>query len=169
MINKREFFNKLKKNRFLVLAISVIVISGVYYGAQKAIDAYNFKSDGDWGEFDDVGNEVEHGEQEVENKGWFEKLFGGDKEVEDVISGEDEWVKEDGVEEGAVTENNAGEADDSGKVPEDEVELELEETVESATDIEGKAWQEDASSSAEEKIYVYITGEVNVPRSCNFK
>lgn len=163
MINKRELFRKLKKNRFLVLAISVIVITGVYYGAQKAIDLYSFNSNSDFVEFEDVGNEVVNGEQEVENKGWFEKLFGGGEGVKEVRSGEDEGVKEDGVEDGAGTEDNAGEADNSGKVPEDEVDLELEETVEGVTDADENLEQEDGSSGDEEKIYVYITGEVNVP------
>ena len=144
MINKRELFKKLKKNRFLVLAISVIVITGVYYGAQKAIDSYSFKSDDEWTEF--------------------EKLFGGDEDD----------VQEVGVEEGVGAEDNDGEgaseADNSGKMPEDEVDLELEEMEESATDVEEKAGQEgEENSGAEEKIYVYITGEVNVPRSSNFE
>jgi transcription elongation GreA/GreB family factor len=48
MINKREIVRKLKKNRMLVLIISVIVISGVYYGIQKAIDSYNFNSNSEF-------------------------------------------------------------------------------------------------------------------------
>ena len=171
MINKREFFRKLKKNRFLVLAVSVIVITVVYYGAQKAIDSYNFKSNSDWVEFEDVGNEAKFESEKEENKGWFEKLFGDDDEVENVSSGDD-GVQEDGVEEGAGIEDNASVADDSGKLSEDEVDLELEETVDETSgsiETDDKGGKEEEDSAKEEKIYVYITGEVNVPRSCNFE
>ena len=163
MINKRELFRKLKKNRFLVLAVSVIVITVVYYGAQKAIDSYNFKSNSDWVEFEDVGNEAKFESEKEENKGWFEKLFGDDDEVENVSSGDDE---------GAGTRESAGAADDSGKVSEDEVDLELEETVDETSgsiETDDKGGKEEEDSAKEEKIYVYITGEVNVPRSCNFE
>ena len=47
MINKNNLMKKLKKNRVLILIISVIVITGVYYGVEKAIDSYNFRNNSD--------------------------------------------------------------------------------------------------------------------------
>ena len=130
MINKREIIRKLKKNRILVLIISVIVISGVYSGIQKAIDSYNFNSNSEFINEESANN--------VAEKGWFEKIF--DKE---------EVEEDEGESTGVI-------------VPEDEVDLELEEV-----DAEEVEEEEEIATESEiesqEKIYVYITGEVNVP------
>ena len=135
MINKREIIRKLKKNRVLVLIISVIVISGVYYGIQKAIDSYNFNSNSEFINEESANNVVE--------KGWFERIFNKEEEVEEEI---------------IVNENTEDEEESIGvKVPEDEVELELEE-VEVEEEIANES-----EIVPQEKIYVYITGEVNVP------
>lgn len=152
MINKRNLMKNLKKNRFLILTISVIVLSGVYYGIQKVIDSYNFDTDIVYAEEDVLANESQkerNGKfKSEEEKNWFEKLFSGSQEMEE-DAGEVE------------TEGGA-----TGQISEDEVDLELE-TTEDNVDEEGMEEEREGgdgeSSGAEEKIYVYITGEVNVP------
>ena len=123
MINKRDFMRKIKKNRILVLAISVIVISGVYYGVQKDIDSYNFNNDIVYEE-----EEVELGETEGENSGQI---------AEDEVNLETEGVEDSEYGKGSVVDGETGELSETGE----------------SSDAE----------EAQEKIYVYITGEVNVP------
>lgn len=145
MISKRELMKSLKKNRFLVLVISVIIITGVYYGIEKAIDSYIFNTNSD---------------------------------IVEAVEAESDEGKEDG---NGLIEDIAG-ATDSAKISEDEVDLELEGSEDSSGDSsniegaeeEGRLDSKDESLSSEEesddvanalekKIYVYITGEVNVP------
>ena len=136
---------KLRKNKFLILGITVIIVSIVYFLAQKAIDNYNFKMNNDLV----VEDETEVGD------------FGGESQ----------------------SKENEGEQDadkvDGGVIDEEETNLELEGSIEEeATD--GAVVAEEGESGAEEgvqengeseevaviersKIYVYITGEVNVP------
>lgn len=102
-----SFLKKIRKNKFVVLAICVIVVSFVYTGVQKAIDNYSFNKNNDI--------VVDH---------------------------------EDGV-----------------QFADDEVELELEGN-ESENDGESVMDSETKNEGVKEnskKIYVYITGEVNVP------
>ena len=160
MINKREFFKTIKNNRVLVLAISVIVITGVYYGVDKAIDSYVFNSNSDIIEADGVNgvndwqesSKGDNREGEEDEKNWFERLFGGEEEG-----------SEDG--ENATEEEDTGSDENgSGQVPEDEVNLELGEDGDGAEDTANGSNDEEAEiSDINEKIYVYITGEVNVP------
>lgn len=155
MIMKRDFMKKLKKNRILVLAVSVIVISGVYYGIQKAIDSYNFDTDIVYVEADVAKWDGDSALKSEKEKNWFDKLLGGDEELKEEVSDEDVEVGE------------------SGQIAEDEVDLELE-GMGAGEDVEGSVDEVDVGevletgeSSGEEKlqgkIYVYITGEVNVP------
>lgn len=159
MFNKRDFMKKVKKNRILVLVISVIVISGVYHGVQKAIDVYNFDSDIVFYEDNELVNETQKEEEgkvkAAEEKNWFEKLFGGGEDLEEDVE----------------LEETEGEV--FGQIAEDEVDLEIEEVGDGEGE-EGSVDEEDLgevldtgeSSSVDElqkKIYVYITGEVNVP------
>ena len=137
MINKFDFMRKIKKNRVLVLIISAIVICGVYFAVQKAIDAYVFNNNddivlgdesaesGDEGDLDDRddGNNG-NGEQNSEN---VEGII-SEEEIDLEIEGQDEMSENESVGDGA--ESGAGES--------------LENVV-------------------EEKIFVYITGEVNAP------
>ena len=134
MINKNNLMKKLKKNRVLILIISVIVITGVYYGVEKAIDSYNFRNNSDI---------VESLEAES---------------TEDAVNYDSN---------SKVKEENTNK---TGKVPEEEVDLELGEEIIDLKEAIGKEVEEDLDvkqgqegSFSEEKIYVYITGEVNVP------
>ena len=159
MIIKRDFIKKLKKNRILVLAVSVIAISGVYYGVQKAIDSYNFDNDiacvEDYELVDESQMKGEGKVEWVEEKSWFEKLFGGDKDLEE------------------GNEMEAEEGGASGQIPEEEVDFEVEgkkeEEKEYGNEDEGdvgevlETGEGSRTEDFQEKIYVYITGEVNVP------
>lgn len=151
MIIKRDFMKMLKKNRILVLLVSVIVLSGVYYGVQKAIDAYNFDTDIVCVEDDAQKVEGDGKFKDVEEKNWFEKLFGGGEDLEEEVGLEE-------VEGGTY-----------GQITEDEVDLELEGMVDEGEQAvrevleSGETEDKAEMSELEEKIYVYITGEVNVP------
>lgn len=110
-----KFFRKIKKNKTLVLAICVIIISIVYFSTQKMIDNYVFDSNSDI-ETEEVVSKVD----EVESE-----------KVNDVIH---------------------------AQIPQEETNLT---TGEEAVLEEGMP--EEEASQEEKKIYVYITGEVNVP------
>ena len=120
----------LKKNRILVLLVSVIVLSGVYYGVQKAIDAYNFDTDIVYVE-DDVA--VSKGEAEGGTSGQI---------TEDEVDLELE-ATEDGEDEEGIVDEREGAIGDASRIEDGEDKAE--------------------ASGMEEKIYVYITGEVNAP------
>lgn len=155
MINKRDLMKKIKKNRILVLIISVIVLYGVYYGVQKAIDIHKFDTDivyGEDGELADATQNEEDGKlKSKKEKNWFEMLFDGNEDFEGEV--EDEEMV-------GIT---------SGQIAGDEVDFEIEGEKNTVVDdeIEEKSVSgTDESSSVDEsreKIYVYITGEVNVP------
>ena len=156
MINKIDFLRKIKKNRVLVLIISAIVICGVYFAVQKAVDAYVFNSGGDivWKNESTEASEVGTDATAKEGgKNWFEKLFGG---------GEEEFDDENGGEGNGNLENV------EGQISEEEIDLEIEgqdEMSESgnAGDEAGSKAGTPSENIIEEKIFVYITGEVNVP------
>lgn len=119
------FLRKIRKNKFVVLAICVIVVSLMYTGVQKAIDNYSFNKNNDI-----VGD----------HENW------------------EEYSNNDKANDNAQAENGVQFADD-------EVELELEENEsenngESVADSEIK---DEGMKENSKKIYVYITGEVNVP------
>lgn len=126
---------KFKKNKFVVLAVCVAIVSCVYFVAQKAIDEYSFWMNGD------------------------------------IISEDDAWATDDDESEGNDGKS-AGERveegeKDSGKVPEEEADLVLEEKDESessaGSDGVGSPDEVTEAEDAKNKIYVYITGEVKVP------
>jgi len=131
MINKMELMRKIKKNRVLVLIVSAVVICGVYFAVQKAIDAYVFNNNSDIvfgsessekGEGSDADSNEEkaneHGDDKDE-KNWFEKLFGEDKE---------------NVGEKQVESNDSDSADVSRQISADEVDLEVEAKDEGSSD-----------------------------------
>jgi len=110
-----KFFRKIKKNKTMVLAICVIIISIVYFSTQKMIDNYVFNSNGDI-ETEEIVSEMEVVETEKANDVGDVQI---PQEETDLITGEEEELEE------SVTEEEA--------------------------------------TQEEKKIYVYITGEVNVP------
>lgn len=110
---------KFLKNKFVVLIITIIVLSIVYLGVNKAIKQYNFTND------DDIVTE-EGGEY-------------SSKEVNLVL---EEYLDENDVESDEI---KGGEIENGENVQEDNNE------------------GEENGTNSENKIYVYITGEVNVP------
>ena len=122
---------KLIKNKFIVLAITIIVVSIVYFGIQKAIDNYTFKTNSD------INTEDEIKDSEKESK---EGQEYSDDDINLVL---EEDIGEEQVEntsdENVINGENTGEEVSMG--------------------ING----ESVPKSSENKIYVYITGEVNVP------
>lgn len=136
-----HFIRKLRKNKFAVLAICVIIVSLVYTGVQKAINSYTFSNNKDI---------VSEDESSDEN-------FDG---------GNIEGVSRDNADESDNKDfSKNGEQADDGQFEEDEIDLELEsdleneETNKSEKDGIGAATSEGNGG----KIYIYVTGEVNVP------
>lgn len=111
----REFL----KNKFVVLIITIIVLSIVYLGVNKAIKQYNFTND------DDIVTEE-----------------GGEYSSEEVNLVLEEYLDENDVESDEI---KGGEIENGENVQEDNNE------------------GEENGTNSENKIYVYITGEVNVP------
>lgn len=130
---------KLRKNKFVVLVICVIVVSLVYFGVQKAIDNYVFKMNGDI---------ISESERDFEDE----------EGVSDL-----EW-KEDGSENESIREELDA---SSNEISQEEIDLALEETESGMVEKDGVSnlVSEGSESESENiaKIYVYITGEVNVP------
>lgn len=102
---------KFLKNKFVVLTITIVVLSMVYVGVNKAIQKYNYTND------DDIVTEEKGAEYSDE---------------------ETNLVLKDDLEEGEDNNDNNGE-----NVDDDE--------------------NDENDTNSENKIYVYITGEVNVP------
>lgn len=152
-----SFLIKLRKNKFVVLAIVVIVVSLVYTGVQKTIDNYAFNKNEDVvseeenldeGDEDmSYGNGTGKGDNKdySENGGQFEE---GEMnlELEGDLDGED--IDETGV-------SNSGEGGTSNPA----VVGEGVDSVESANGTGSFG----SSGSNSGKIYIYITGEVNIP------
>lgn len=160
MFDKRSFFRKFKNNKIWVFVISVIVVSVVYYGIDRAIDSYNFKNNSDIVEMEE---EVDMSDSNVkEDKNWFENLFGNDDEVDD---GSDEETSNGssgvGDDEGGNSESDENVAGDESEVSSENV-LDGENVGNEGT-TENNEKPEITGSSSKEKIYIYITGEVNVP------
>lgn len=122
---------KLIKNKFIVLAITIIVVSIVYFGIQKAIDNYTFKTNSD------INTEDEIKDSEKESK-----------ESQEYSDDDINFVLEENIGEEQV-ENTSDENVINGENTGEEVSM----------GING----ESVPKSSENKIYVYITGEVNVP------
>ena len=122
---------KLRKNKFLVLAITIIIVSIAYFGVQKAIDNYEFKTNSDISTKED---EIENNDGTNDNR---EETKYSDDEMNLIL---EEEINEEGVANG-----------------EDEVDGEKNEEGE-------KNINKDINLDKEKnKIYVYVTGEVNVP------
>ena len=123
---------KLKNRKVIVLIISVIIVSIVYFVVQKAIDNYVFESNSD------IITNVESNDGIVLNTDIdsSERLELGNEENEQVL-------------------------ENGGEISSEETELVIEETIENG---EVKDAMEEGDATAEKnKIYVYITGEVNIP------
>lgn len=141
---------KFLKNKILVLVICVIVVSGVYIAVQKAIGNYFFESNKDI-----VSDGGKISEDEVNLK-----LEGGDgseneKHGEDTLQGDvGSDLGEEGeniVSEETVEREDGGGGKDAGESEE----------VEDWSDVEEGEGITDGENL--KKIYIYITGEVNIP------
>lgn len=139
------FLKKLRKNKFVVLAICIIVVSIVYTVLQKVIDNYSLKNNGDI--VSEKGN-LDEGDEEKFLEGNNDKDYSKTQgqfeedevnlELEGDLDGED--ADADGVDINDTSVSDSGENGTSNQVD---------------------SSKSDGSNS--EKIYIYITGEVNVP------
>ena len=151
-----RFLKNFVKNKVLVLSVCVIVVSLVYTGVQKAIDNYNFNRNN---ELIVDENSDNTGDEHGVGAGGHE----GDLDDSDGVFGSESDVNEDGSD---------GVAEGDGQIDEEETNLELEGSSEGNDEkngLEAEISGVDASKGEGEgaleksKIYVYITGEVNVP------
>ena len=154
---------KLRKNKFVVLIVCVIIVSLVYFVAQKAIDSYVFNTNSDIvsGGADFSGDGKQNSKEDVSYNS------NGEKDV----ASQNTSDGESGV-------SNEG----AGQISAEEINLVLEDVSdpnEESGDSEGKAGDVNRTENTESmdsenndsnvseltknKIYVYITGEVNVP------
>ena len=120
---------KLFKNKLVVLAICVGIVSCTYFVAQKAINEYTFKTNGD------IIREDEFVSQ------------GSDTSLD--YGGRDECTEKG--------------QDNSGVIDEDEIDLVLEGSEDGAMAVRDEVGIGEAELDDGSKIYIYITGEVNVP------
>lgn len=157
-----SFLRKLSKNKFVVFAVCVIVVCLVYTGVRKAIDNYAFNKNAD------VVSEEErlNGSNEEKN------LEGSDGEG----TGGDYLKKKGQFEESEIDlelegdlsdEGINGEGDDSIGAADFEEEgtgnqADVDEVADSVGSANGAGGFGSAGSNSG-KIYIYITGEVNVP------
>ena len=154
---------KLRKNKFVVLIVCVITVGFVYFVAQKAIDSYVFNTNSDivsgGANFSEDGkqNSTEgvsynsNGEKDVASQNTSDGESGVSNEEAGQISDEEinlvlEGVSDPNVESGD-SEAKAGNVN----------EMENTESMDSEKNDSSK------SELTKNKIYVYITGEVNVP------
>ena len=131
----------LRKNKFVILIISIIVVSLVYFAAQEAIDNYVFNTNSD------IVSEEDFSEDNVVEDNWSGGADESREESSKEISNEEiDLVVEEVAEE-------------------DVVETDGEETSEGTGVSEGQSSDTDGEKKEleESKIYVYITGEVNNP------
>lgn len=122
---------KLRKNKFVILVITIVVIILAYFGIQKAIDSYIFRTNSD-------------------------------------ISTEDKISEEDSLD----SKNETKEDLNQGKYSDEEMNVVLEDEI-AMSDLNAENLGDDTginnsngsddTNSLKNKIYVYITGEVNVP------
>lgn len=137
------FLKKLRKNKFVVLAICIIVVSIVYTVLQKVIDNYSLKNNGDI--VSEKGN-LDEGDEEKFLEGNNDKDYSktqGQFEEDEVnleLEGDLDGEDADGVDINDTSVSDSGENGTSNQVDSNKSE-----------------------GSNSEKIYIYITGEVNVP------
>lgn len=137
------------KNRFLVLIVSVIIISGVYIAVQKAIDNNFFRTNSDIissSNGETVGAtdfSADASDKNSNNDGDNANKKEGDSDTKNSIV-------DDGTD--VLNEENS--------ISED---IDNEEGMDNNSEENSKV---DLKSS---KIYIYITGEVNNPRCCYSK
>lgn len=136
-----SFFRKIRKNKFVVLAVCVIVVSLVYTGAQKAIDNYSFKKNNDI-----ISSDESIIDEKVKDKTQL-----------------DSGMKFDAEEVDFETEENEGGDEFSEENEQGEDTVMEESNLENAEMVGDSADKEVDLSKDRTKIYVYITGEVNVP------
>lgn len=146
-----SFLIKLRKNKFVVLAIVVIVVSLVYTGVQKTIDNYAFNKN------EDVVSEEENLDEGDEDMSYGNGTGKGDNKDYSENGGQFEEGEMNLELEGDLNgeEANGAEIDGTG------VANSGEEAGTSNQAGVGKGAGSAGSNSG--KIYIYITGEVNVP------
>ena len=128
---------KLRNNKLMVLIISVVVVSIVYFVARKAIDNYVFETNSDIVTY-------------MESDGGV--VLNADNL--DIYSSERVKVRSEENEE--VFENG-------GEISSEETALVLEEDIEDENSEVNGAMDVGEATAEKNKIYVYITGEVNIP------
>lgn len=134
---------KLRKNKLLAIIICVIVVSVAYFGAQKAINNYNFYND------DSIITEEEFEQNAGENKG--DESWNGDKQS---LEGSGNFSNEEI--DLVLEEDESSEGMDEGSIN-NEIE------DENATSLGNNETGDSKEVFEKKKIYVYITGEVNSP------
>lgn len=143
-----SFLRKLKKNKFVVLAICVIVVSLVYAGVRKAIDNYVCNKNADI-----VSEEESNEEKSSEGS--------GDKDYSKMPAQFEECEIDLELEGNLDDEGANGEGDGGiGAADSEEVGTSNQAGVDEVADSVG-SFRSSGSNSG--KIYIYITGEVNVP------
>lgn len=151
-----SFLRKLSKNKFVVLAICIIIVSLVYIGVQKAIDNYAFNKNAD------VVSEEEslNGSNEEKN------LEGSDGEG----TGGDYVKKEGQFEKSEIDLELDGDLDGEGANGAGGDGIGVADSGETGTSNQTNAGEGNGGSDNigrvggnSGKIYIYITGEVNVP------
>ena len=135
------FLRKIRKNKFVVLAICVIVVSLVYSGIQKAIDNYSFKKNNDITSEDEsiIDEKIKDNTQSDSRIKFDAEEI--DLEIEENESGDEFSEENEQDEDSGVERSDLENAEMVGDSEDKEVDL----------------------SKNSTKIYVYITGEVNVP------
>lgn len=138
------FLKKLIKNKFVLLAVCVIIVSITYFYVQKAIDNYDFETNRDIVSED---GEVDIGTEENSSKD--NKVKSGGKFTEEEV----DLV----IEETEISKNTDNSSDtELGKEGTEKNEIEKEKN--------GNSKDNSAEKDIEKnKIYIYITGEVNIP------
>ena len=139
------FMRNLRKNKFVVLAICVIAVSLIYTGVQSAIDSYAFNKNEDI-----VSNEENSDEINLDLEGGSDNLGSSGSKGNSGTEGNSENEGNLGNE-GANDANN----DNNGKTNSGEA------TSSNQTDDASEDYS--SAESNNNKIYVYITGEVNAP------
>lgn len=138
-----SFIRKLRKNKFVVLVICVIIVSLVYTVAQKAIDNHQFNKN------EDIVREDENFDESNE-----EKISGNSmNEDSSKMQGKFEESEIDLELEGESDSEKINDATDDGESVSNSEE----------NDTSNQSSMSGGTGSNSNKIYIYITGEVNVP------
>lgn len=150
------------KNRFLVLIVSVIIISGIYIAVQRAIDNNFFRKNGDIISNSDTevfGNTDSSADNFTSSNNYTVT------DTKDLITGNNDDNSET---ERSITDNNDAEILNGEGLNSDEknaLQSDNPEGLEKENNNGNLNNGEDKSS----KMYIYITGEVNSPRCCCFE